>query len=345
MAATINPRRRPAGNVSADNLADAFSGMSLQKGETLHAGNNTNTDLLDPLDPSSPLRSTTCPDSLAQLLISAGERRAADLLTRVDQAIATQSQLALANALNDPEVLPIQSRSAKENTSTAKEGDEEEDDDDTQTEVKTRTRSHSHSSDSGIGSSVDSITGKSAQPGRTAQCPVEGLNANNRATAEEINMATAERTLPIAEQRGLSEHAKDQIHKHIVKPILREQSLKEFHSLIKDVPRRIGDKEINTLRELERTLIFIAPVSPGPNVLDLWTSAYWRSGVQEYTSSPQKYLEFCERTVRVLHTTVTSLHESDQRAPTDRPYTQGYFVDLVEQVCLAFSQVLSNAFY
>lgn len=31
---------------------------------------------------------------------------------------------------------------------------------------------------------------------------------------------------------------------------------------------------------------------------------------------------------------MTTLHESDQRAPADRPYTQGYFCDLVEQVRL-----------
>jgi hypothetical protein len=55
-------------------------------------------------------------------------------------------------------------------------------------------------------------------------------------------------------------------------------------------------------------------------------------GVKDYSRSPYKYLQFCERTIRVLHTTVTTLHESDQRAPADRPYTQGYFFDLVEQV-------------
>lgn len=56
-------------------------------------------------------------------------------------------------------------------------------------------------------------------------------------------------------------------------------------------------------------------------------------GVQDYSRSPLHYLQFCERTVRVLHTAVTTLHESDQKAPADRPYTQGYFLDLVEQVC------------
>lgn len=60
--------------------------------------------------------------------------------------------------------------------------------------------------------------------------------------------------------------------------------------------------------------------------------AYWRFGVKDYSRSPTKYLRFCERTIRVLHTTVTTLHESDQRAPADRAYTQGYFFDLVEQV-------------
>jgi len=62
------------------------------------------------------------------------------------------------------------------------------------------------------------------------------------------------------------------------------------------------------------------------------TFAHGCSGVQDYSRSPSAYLRFCERTIRVLHTTVTTLHESDQRAPADRPYTQGYFFDLVEQV-------------
>lgn len=60
-------------------------------------------------------------------------------------------------------------------------------------------------------------------------------------------------------------------------------------------------------------------------------------GVKDYSRSPYKYLQFCERTIRVLHTTVTTLHESDQRALADRPYTQGYFFDLVEQVRLGQS--------
>ena len=136
----------------------------------------------------------------------------------------------------------------------------------------------------------------------------------------------------VTEQKGLSKYACDQIHKHIVKPILREEALKEFHPLIKNVPSRIGKKEIKNLRDLEKTLIFLAPVSERIGVEPACAFTHWCFGVKDYSRSPYKYLQFCERTIRVLHTTVTTLHESDQRAPADRPYTQGYFFDLVEQV-------------
>ena len=136
-----------------------------------------------------------------------------------------------------------------------------------------------------------------------------------------------------SEERGLSKYASEQIHKHIIVPILREEALKEFHSLIKSVPERIGSKEIKNLRDLEKTLIFLAPVSDCICLNLGCASTYHCSGVKDHSRSPSKYLRFCERTIRVLHTTVTTLHESDQRAPADRPYTQGYFFDLVEQVC------------
>ena len=71
-----------------------------------------------------------------------------------------------------------------------------------------------------------------------------------------------------------------------------------------------------------------------------YSSAFF--GVKEHSRTPTKYLQFCERTIRVLHTTVTTLHESDQRAPSDRPYTQGYFFDLVEQVRFGKSDPLQT---
>ncbi|KAL1590406.1 hypothetical protein WHR41_00930 [Cladosporium halotolerans] len=285
---TLHPRRRPASPSMTPSLLDSFQNMSIRKWDTFHVPHKHDKDLWDPLassakkstTPSMPARSTTCPKSLEDLLIGSGERRAADLLHRVDQAIATQSKLALGHVLSEPEVLPVP-----------------EADDSTCTQMHVRQSSrHSHSSDSGIGSSVASESGK---------CP----------TTDSPDLSSASKSMSAisaaTEERGLSEYAKEQIHRHIIQPILREPSLKEFHQLLKDVPHRIGSREIKNLRDLEKTLIFCAP---------------------DYSRTPRKYLHFCERTIRVLHTTVTTLHESDQRAPTDRPYTQGYFFDLVEQI-------------
>ncbi|KAK5188014.1 hypothetical protein LTR16_008932, partial [Cryomyces antarcticus] len=48
--------------------------------------------------------------------------------------------------------------------------------------------------------------------------------------------------------------------------------------------------------------------------------------------SSASYLNFCETSVRCIHATVDYLHESEQRRPSDRPYTSTYFLDLVEQI-------------
>nr|OQO26127.1 hypothetical protein B0A51_04521 [Rachicladosporium sp. CCFEE 5018] len=313
---TAHPRRRPARSSSPSltpSLIDCFQNMNIRKGDTFHVPHNIGKDVWDPLEsgsstsPSMPGRSSTCPHSLEQLLIGSGERRVADLLARVDKAVATQSKLALGTFLSEPEVLPVPTFLV-DNTNV-QEGEL----------IKTAERHHrhSHSSDSGIGSSVaDSESLYSTSP-QTAFLDTEvGQDHMTSATSE----------------RGLSQYAKDQIHRHIIQPILQEQTLREFHGLIKDVPNRIGSKEIKNLRDLEKTLIFLAPVSDDDRQCLECAFAYWCSGVKDYSRSPSAYLRFCERTVRVLHTTVTTLHESDQKAPTERPYTQGYFFDLVEQI-------------
>ncbi|KAK5117643.1 hypothetical protein LTR62_005066 [Meristemomyces frigidus] len=330
---SVHPRRRPArldDHTATPSLIDSFQKMNLRKGETF-ANNNKTQDIWDPVEALYELkaaRASTCPKSLEDLLLGAGERRTVDLLQRVDKAIATNSKLALGAVLREPEVLPLPTfvvASARDDTFIEK--------------VRPDYRRHSHSSDSGIGSSVadsDCISLKSTgeRPGSShhAARPVQTLTSNADDTSTPSSHST------IDEESGLSDHACRQIHKHIVKPILDEDTLKDFHPLVKQVPKRIGNKEITTLRELEKTLIFLAPVSGLGSLWDC-ADAYCRSGVQEYSRSPSKYLRFCQRTIRVLHTTVTTLHESDQRTPADRPYTQGYFFDLVEQI-RRYAQIL-----
>lgn len=345
-SASVHPRRRPANANSSSmtpSLIESFQNMSIRKGDTFHSPSPANKNQLwDPLESrreslSMPARSTTCPKSLEDLLIGAGERRAAELFRRVDEAIATNSKLALGAVLSEPEVLPVPSFMLDQ-TSVQ--------DDAAAHTVRPRVHRHSHSSDSGIGSSVagstDSVDAKRSATGQQSPSIADTLDANE--SSDNKSTSTAGQSFSgisaASDERGLSKYAVEQIHKHIVKPILRETALREFHPLVSSVPERIGSKEIKNLRDLEKTLIFLAPVSDRTRLRSGCASTHWCSGVKDHSRSPSKYLQFCERTIRVLHTTVTTLHESDQRAPADRPYTQGYFFDLVEQVCLTDGELL-----
>lgn len=133
-------------------LIDSFQNMSIRKGDTFHPNASISNDFWDPLESKTggagfPARSTTCPKSLEDLLIGAGERRTAELLRKVDKAVKNKSKVALGNVLTEPEVLPVPTfavhDTSNDNTSIRK------------------TRTHSHGSDSGIGSSIDSSDAKS----------------------------------------------------------------------------------------------------------------------------------------------------------------------------------------
>lgn len=284
---TLHPRRRPASPSMTPSLLDSFQNMSIRKGDTFHVPHKHDKDLWDPLassakkstTPSMPARSTTCPKSLEDLLIGSGERRAADLLHRVDQAIATQSKLALGHVLSEPEVLPVPG--ADDSTST-------------QMHVRQSSR-HSHSSDSGIGSSVASESGKFPTTGEAAlhtRPSVYKFPADLDQDSPDLSSASKSMSAISAatEERGLSEYAKEQIHRHIIQPILREPSLKEFHQLLKDVPHRIGSREIKNLRDLEKTLIFCAPVSTCNRFTSDCAFTHGVFGVKDYSRTPRKYL-------------------------------------------------------
>lgn len=336
--ASSHPRRRPARQCDpAETLLDSFQNLSIRKGDTYHPTSNTSkSSFWDPLEsrlatPAMPMRSSTSPQSLEDLLLGAGERRLTQLLGRVDKAVAAKSKIALGNALSESEVLPVP-------TFVVDQAPEQE------RAPKTRTRHHSHSSDSGIGSSIADSTESistakiSSRPSEYAAFSSLWESANPAEATDAPSSPDSPSFSSISEaadeERCLSKYAAEQIHKHIVQPILREDALSDFHDLIKTVPTSIDDKDIRTLRDLEKRLIFLAPVSLSIRIHSDCTFTHDYLGAKEHSLSPSKYLRFCERTIRVLHTTVTTLHESDQRARNERPYTQGYFLDLVEQVCL-----------
>ena len=134
-------------------------------------------------------------------------------------------------------------------------------------------------------------------------------------------------------QHALSEYACRQIQKYIINPIVQEASLKDFHPLISGIPYRVERKEITCLRDLEKLLLWLAPVSYSSSSWERRSVTHgFSSGVKKWSVSKASFLKFCETSIQCIHTTVDYLNEHDQRRPTDRPYTNGYFLDLTEQV-------------
>lgn len=151
MAAAVTNSRRRAARISdstmTPSLIDSFQNMSLRKGDTFHpqspTGDNAFWDPLESISSRSkpmPPRSTTCPKALEDLLIGAGERRTAELIDRVDKAVATQSKLALSSILTEPEVLPVPTFTVHDTSIDER--------------PARKIRTHSHGSDSGIGTSI-----------------------------------------------------------------------------------------------------------------------------------------------------------------------------------------------
>ncbi|KAG5968449.1 hypothetical protein E4U58_001852 [Claviceps cyperi] len=172
--------------------------------------------------------------------------------------------------------------------------------------LRTRSaRPSRHASDSGLGSSIASI--EEEEKNMTAQTKEKPSPKPYGVTSVVNGAPSAQQLLP-----ALSRRAFDRIHEHTIRPLLEKPSLKEFETLVVDVPRRIRSKEIICLRDLEKTLILMAP---------------------DTARSVASYLDFCLTTIRCVQATVEYLPEHEQVRSDDRPYTHGYFVDLKEQIC------------
>jgi hypothetical protein len=191
----------------------------------------------------------------------------------------------------------------------------------------TRRPSNHHASDSGLGSSITSQSEK-----RSA---MTGLSDGARSvTASAITRSAAPHLSSFENLPRLSERASNKIHEFILKPLLDNRQLKDFHPIVEDCPRRINEKEIVCLRDLEKTLMFMAPVSDihsdDPVVRSF---AHWFSRrLKERSRTAKLYLDFCLTSIRCIQATVDFLSDREQARPHDRPYTNGYFVDLVDQI-------------
>lgn len=200
-----------------------------------------------------------------------------------------------------------------------------------------RRPSHHHLSDSGLGTSISGTTPSGLDKmhlGGHATSSTESYSTKATGSASAITRSVSSHTSTHEGLRRLSERATTRIYERILSPLLAMSSLKDFHAIVQNCPRGMHRGDIVCLRDLEKTLIFSAPVSH-PHAAKVVESAVAHSFVlflKESTKTAALYLEFCETSIRCIQATVDSLSERERTRPNDRPYTNGYFVDLVDQI-------------
>lgn len=337
-------------------LPSIDSNQPLKKSATFHSPTTPPSQDDDPVVniPLLPKRSPTCPKALENA-VAAGQTRIAHILGVVDRSLSgletfsSDSQETLR-----AEGLPIPRFMLDAHVGKTDKMDIDQSPDPTTPPTRQhQPRRKHHSSDSGIGSTVTGSDGSLHPTGMkqdlipapslvtrthcsTGHEKNEILRSSPAAVTEiqsGINGSTVVNAGPhVGAQHALSEYACRQIQKHIILPIVNESSLKDFHPLVTGIPYRVGRKEITCLRDLEKVLLWLAPVSGSYHVWERSLAHRFGSGVQKWSTSRASFIKFCETSIQCIHTTVEYLNEPDQRRPTDRPYTNGYFLDLTEQV-------------
>ncbi|KAL9030573.1 MAG: hypothetical protein Q9196_001334 [Gyalolechia fulgens] len=333
----------------------ASASLSLRKSSTFHSPTTPPSQDEDPIVniPLLPRRAPTCPKALGDA-VAAGEKRIQDLIGAVDRSLSgletfsTDSQETLR-----AEGSPVPRFMLHTHAGNPDRIDVDPSPTPSQHPAKERSRRKHHSSDSGIGSTVTGseeswskvIAGTQrclCSPLDTAKSHIVAAGTGNsqdtpihssvREIRSGINGIAGSSMSEAGSQHALSEYACRHIQKHIISPIIAESSLKNFHPLVRGIPYRVGRKEITCLRDLEKVLLWLAPVSESCTVGERSLAHSWYRGVQKWSISRKAFVHFCETTIQCLHTTVEFLSEPDQRRPTDKPYTNGYFLDLTEQV-------------
>ncbi|KAJ5124413.1 Zinc finger C2H2 [Penicillium bovifimosum] len=297
----LHPRRRPVLNTPLPTLSsDSLdSKMCLRKGETFHTPTSPPCSDHDPVVNfrTLPHRSPTSLEALA-----AAEERMTSILGRLtldsteDQTLQTTGDDSSLEGGRGA----VHSRSNSMSDSPRC-SDEEGRGKPIPIDEKKARRQHTHESDSGLGTSISSEEGLTDSENKV-------LNSIHHKQSTTRSISAIDGLLP---KRQLGPAACKSIERLVLVPILKEARLQPFHPLVRSIPKRILNKQIVCLRDLEKTLLWLAPTS---------------------STSRKSYLDFCEFTIQCLHTSASHLNDRDQRLPADRPYTNGYFLDLVSQV-------------
>ncbi|KAM7210252.1 zinc finger transcription factor ace1 [Rhypophila decipiens] len=167
---------------------------------------------------------------------------------------------------------------------------------------RTRRTSRHHESDSGLGTSIVSSIEKTVK-------------------TSAVTRSAAARATTITSPKTLSTRSTNRILEHTLKPLLAKPAFKDFHPLVLECPKKIQEREIVCLRDVEKTLLLLAP---------------------ERTEAAELYLDFCLTTIRCVQATVDSIPPREQTRERDLPYTSGYFIDLIDQIH-HYAQQLADA--
>lgn len=329
-AATMpsNPRRTPApvrdGSGSSLTLK---TNLVLRKGATFHSPTSPTSGSDAPVfrPPPLPRRSQTSLDDV----IDAHRRRVLMTLDDIDQTLAASETGSTPKTFVDKSY-PFPEQLQKYSVAMLDEPGKE------RRVLRPRSAiqrpSRYHQSDSGLGTSI--LTSKDKAQVDT---PTKPSKTSVKASAVTRSAAASSSTLP-----GLSSRSTNKICEHILKPLLAKPELKTFHPLVIDTPRKINKGDILCLRDLEKTFLLIAPVSQLQRDLSLSGDTYRARFAKESTKSRAKYLDFCLTVVRCIQATVEYLPDREQTRPRDLPYTNGYFIDLVDQIQLYAKQLADS---
>lgn len=109
----------------------------------------------------------------------------------------------------------------------------------------------------------------------------------------------------------LSSAARVEIQGRILFRLLMAEKFQAFHPIIRGAHRQIEKDQLKCLRDVERTLLF---------------------STVEVKASIRSWSTFCHFTINCIHETSGFLRGRDLTLPSDAPYTNNYFVDLVTQI-------------
>jgi hypothetical protein len=314
-----NPRRTPVTRPGSDtnNGLSLKTNLTLRKGATFHSPTTPPSSPPSFKVPSLPRRSQTNLDDV----VDANRRRAAltignvdSILTGIKTEASSPRRTFRDNSLPVPQgfLNHIVDTMSQEPTSMEQDGERRV------LRPRHRRSSRHHESDSGLGTSIASKASlKETKSSGAAAAITRSMTAS----------ATKSESLP-----RLSSRAVNRIHEHTLKPLLAKSSLKEFRNIVLDCPRRIQENQIVCLRDLEKTLIFMAPVSQLLKDDSVWGVTYQALCLKEKAKSVELYLDFCLTSIRCIQATVEYLSDREQTRPHDRPYSNGYFIDLVDQI-------------